>query len=76
VLRADVSVGERTSSLHVAFCPPLAAAPTLQCEQIDGPAATITIGEVQSYGARIDVRLLRTASQPATIAVEFYAHTK
>ena len=75
VLRADLAVGERTCSLHVAFCPPLAAAPTIQCEQIDGPAATISLGEVQSYGARFDVRLLRAAAQPATVAVEFYAHT-
>jgi hypothetical protein len=75
VLRTEVSAGERTCSLHVAFCPPLATSPQLQCEQIEGPAANITLGEVQSYGARIDVRLLRTTSQPATLAVEFYARS-
>jgi hypothetical protein len=74
VLRAQLEAGERTHSLHVAFCPPLASTPSLQCEQTDGPAATIALGEVQTYGARIDLRLSRPAAKPIAVTVEFYAH--
>jgi hypothetical protein len=73
LLRARLAVGERTHSLHVAFCPPLETTPTLQCEQTDGPTAALTLGEVHTYGARIDLRLSRPAAQPVAVTVEFYA---
>lgn len=72
-LRAQFAAAERTQSLHIAFCPPLPETPAMQCEQVDGPPARLTIAEVQSYGARIDVRLARTADEPTSIVLEFHA---
>ncbi|MEQ8787140.1 MAG: hypothetical protein RIC55_12610 [Pirellulaceae bacterium] len=72
-LRADFAARERTQSLHVAFCPPLLETPSLDCQQSDGPPARVTISEVQSYGARIDVRLSRASDDPTSIAVRFFA---
>jgi hypothetical protein len=72
-LRAQFAAAERTQSLHVAFCPPLSETPTMQCEQVDGPPARLTIAEVQSYGARIDMRLARVAAEPTSVTLEFQA---
>jgi hypothetical protein len=72
-LRAQFAAAERTQSLHLAFCPPLEETPTMQCEQVDGPPARLTIAEVQSYGARIDIRLARVADEPTSVTLEFQA---
>jgi hypothetical protein len=73
VLRGDFLSGERNQNLHVAFCPPLAATPELSFEQVDGPSATIKAGQVESFGARLEVRLDAPAKESAQILVEFSA---
>ena len=75
-LRAGFAAGQRVHHLHVAFCPPLASPPEFAVEQLDGPDAALTAGQIETYGARIDVRLARPAETGETIVVEFYARAE
>ena len=46
-LRIKFAAGQRTGSLHVAFCPPFVATPELAVTQIDGPEARIKTAQRQ-----------------------------
>jgi hypothetical protein len=69
LLRGDFAPGQRSQSLHVAFCPPLERTPEIKVEQIEGPRASLKVGEVQSYGARMDLRLPTASSHPVSVLV-------
>jgi hypothetical protein len=72
-LRCDFAPGERSQTLHVAFCPPLDATPTLTLHQLSGPSATIRPTQVHPYGARLDLRLSTTPRDAATLTLQFTA---
>jgi len=72
-VRSDFHAGQRTASIHLAFCPPFAVNPTLHFEQIEGPEASVKATQVLPYGARLEVRLARTESTPAETRIEFSA---
>ncbi len=72
-LRAELSPGQRTASVHLAFCPPLPLVPEIEFEQIDGPEARIQQGEVYRHGARLDVRLAETATEACWVVIEVAA---
>jgi hypothetical protein len=73
-LRTCFAAGQRTASVHVAFCPPLGAAPELSVEQIDGPEARIKTAQVLPYGARLDLKLAAALEEPASVLLQFSAH--
>ncbi len=56
-LRLSLAAGQRTGSLHVAFCPSFDAAPQVQAEAVSGPGCRIKAAQVLPYGARLDVKL-------------------
>lgn len=72
-LRMSFLAGQRTGSLHVAFCPPLGDAPELLVEQVDGPEARIKTAQLLPYGARLDLKLAVAAEQPTTVLLQFSA---
>jgi len=72
-LAADFAPGQRTDSLHVAFCPPLARTPELQIEQIEGPRVRVKTGQLQPYGVRLDLKLAEPASKPQRVVLGFAA---
>ena len=72
-LRVPFAAGQRTASVHVAFCPPLAATPELAVEQIDGPDARLKTAQLLPYGARIDLKLAAAAEQAGVVVLEFVA---
>ncbi len=74
-LRTSFAAGQRTASVHVAFCPPLAAVPELAVEQIDGPEARIKTAQVLPYGARVDLKLAAASGEPASVLLQFSART-
>jgi hypothetical protein len=74
-LRMVFAAGQRTGSLHVAFCPPFALTPELEIEQLDGPEARIKTAQLLPYGARLDLKLVAPAIEPATVLVQFSART-
>jgi len=74
-LRAEFAPQERSQTLHVAFCPPLACIPEFTANQLTGPLSTIKVTDVQLHGTRIDLRLVAPSDEPVEVVVEFYAHS-
>jgi hypothetical protein len=72
-LRVPFAAGQRTASVHLAFCPPLAAVPELAVEQIDGPEARLKTAQLLPYGARIDLKLAASSASAGTVLLEFVA---
>jgi hypothetical protein len=72
-LRIPFAAGQRTGSVHLAFCPPFAHTPELMVEQIDGPPARIKTAQVLPYGARLDLKLHSLEETPAAVVLQFSA---
>ncbi|MEN6559057.1 MAG: hypothetical protein ABFC54_12855 [Thermoguttaceae bacterium] len=75
-LRASFVAGQRTASVHVAFCPPFAAMPELEAEQVDGPEARVKTAQRWPYGARLDIKLSAAAKEPTDVLLQFLAKTE
>lgn len=71
--RGYFAAGERSINLHLAFCPPLASLPEVECNQALGPPATIKVGQAEPFGLRLEVRLDKTPAEPTEVVVEFQA---
>ena len=74
-LRLPFASGQRTGSVHVAFCPPLRVTPELRVEQIEGPEARIKMAQVLPYGARFDLKLAAAVEEPTAVLLQFTART-
>ncbi len=74
-LRIAFAAGQRTGSVHVAFCPPLAATPEVEVEQLDGPPARIKTAQLLPYGARLDLKLAAAADEQTSVLLQFSART-
>ena len=72
-LRLAFAAGQRTGSIHVAFCPPFATVPELELEQLDGPEARIKTAQLLAYGVRLDLKLAAAAEEPASVLLQFSA---
>jgi hypothetical protein len=72
-LRADFIPGQRTATVYVGFCPPLAGRPELTVELASGPVAEFKIVQAFPHGARIDVRLASTATQAMCVILNVTA---
>jgi len=73
LLRAHFAASQRSQTLHVAFCPPMPHRPDVAVVQLSGPKSQVKAGEVQAYGIRFDIRLVRAADQPQHVMVHFEA---
>lgn len=74
-LRMPFAPGQRTASLHVAFCPPFAKTPQLMVEQLDGPSVRIKTAQVLPHGARFDLKLSTVADESDSVLMEFSARS-
>jgi hypothetical protein len=74
-LRLPFAPGQRTGSVHVAFCPPLRVTPELAVVQIEGPEARIKTAQLFPYGARFDLKLAAAAEEPTAVLLQFTART-
>ena len=72
-LSARFEAGQRSAAIHVGFCPPLSLDPIVECEQSGGPDADIKPVHILPHGAKFDIRLKRTALEPAIVQLEFHA---
>ncbi len=72
-LRIRLATGQRTASLHVAFCPSFDKAPQVQAEAFTGPDCRIKAAQVLPYGARLDVKLDEPAREEESVLVWFHA---
>jgi hypothetical protein len=72
-LRVEMPPGARTTSVHVAFCPPFARTPTIDVRQVEGPAGRIKTAQSLPYGARLDFKLSQPCEEAATVLLRFVA---
>jgi hypothetical protein len=72
-LRAAVAPGQRSASVHVAFCPPFPRTPRVLVEQREGPPTRIKTVQVLPHGARFDLKLAQPSESAAHIVLEFSA---
>jgi len=72
-VRADVAGRQRTTSVHLAFCPSFATTPEIEIEQLDGPEARIQIGQLLPHGVRLDLKLAQAAEEATEVVLEFSA---
>lgn len=70
-VRVDLARGQRVAHAHVAFCPPLGGAPTIELRQAAGPPARVKLGQSLPYGARFEVKLAEPG--PASVTLEYEA---
>lgn len=71
-VRADVPSGSRVGVAHLAFCPPFDDTPEVLFEQADGPEATIKLGQVLPYGARLEWKLEAVSESDESILIEVF----
>jgi hypothetical protein len=74
-LRASLAAGQRTASVHVAFCPPFPRAPSFDVAQQEGEPVRIKVVQLLPYGARLDLKLLRPSLSPVELVLRFTAGT-
>ncbi len=72
-IRVPLAAGQRSASVHVAFCPPLPHAPQMTVQQCEGPPARIRAVQVLPYGTRLDVKLVQPSPAPVDLLLEFTA---
>lgn len=73
LVRAEFAPGELQQQVHVAFCPPFEAKPEIQAFVVDGPAANIKVAQLESFGTRIELRLMSHEDHEQSVVVEFEA---
>jgi hypothetical protein len=69
VVRVAFAAGQRSSSTHVAFCPPFGHAPHLDVDAIGGPEVRIKTAQLLPFGARLDLKLAEPAAEPVVVAL-------
>jgi hypothetical protein len=72
-LRVPFEAGQRNSSVHVAFCPPLPDVPAIAVDVVSGPPASARVGASLVQGARFDVRLADPCDEATAVIVAFFA---
>jgi hypothetical protein len=75
-IRLPFAAGQRTGSIHIAFCPPLAVTPEVEVEQIEGPDARVKTAQLLPYGARFDLKLNAAAEDATTVVLQFMAKSQ
>jgi hypothetical protein len=73
LLRGAFAPGQRSLSLHVAFCPPMEVVPQIDAEQLEGAAVIIKTPQVMPYGARIDLRLEHFSQRSESVLIRLHA---
>ena len=71
LVRAGFAGGERSQNVHLAFCPPFEGTPALHAEQIEGPSVSIKAAQVESYGARLELKLAARADASESVIIRF-----
>jgi hypothetical protein len=71
--RAEFTAGQRTATLHTAFCPAFSRAPQVDSEPLDGPDCEIHPTLTLPWGVRWEVKLNRAAKEPTSVVLGFFA---
>lgn len=55
-VRVRFAAGQRETTVHVAFCPPMSVCPEIETEELDGAGLEIRVAAVFPFGVRLTVR--------------------
>jgi hypothetical protein len=72
-LRDRFEAGQRTSNVHVAFCPPFGCTPKVSVEHVGGPTTRIKTARVLPFGVRLDLKLAVKTDESADVLLKFSA---
>jgi len=72
-LQAEFEPGNRSATLHVAFCPPFERLPSAEVAAIDESDAAIGVTQLLHNGVQIEVRLPQPAGKNQTVSIELVA---
>jgi len=72
---ARFAAGQRTVSVHLAFCPPFAQAPEMACGIASEHAGEIKTAQCLAYAARFDVKLSNVAATSLDVPISFSARS-
>ncbi len=72
-LLAEFAPGERSTILHVAFCPPFEQLPSVEAEVVDGPACDVKVAQILHQGTRLEARLSRASTAAERVTIEILA---
>lgn len=70
--KVAIEAGDCIGVLHLALSPPLDSPPDLAACVVDEPGATVRVTDAESYGARVEVRLLQPVSQRRAVWLEIH----
>ena len=72
-VRADLEPGQRSETLHIAFCPPFDQIPQVTVDQQQGTPAQLKLAQVLPYGMRIEIRTPRAQERSLSLILVFSA---
>lgn len=75
-VRVPFVPGQRSASVHLAFCPPFESVPSVDIVGQFGPECRIKVVQVLPLGARLDVRLQHASSTHDSVILEILATTE
>jgi hypothetical protein len=70
---AELTVGERQTTVYVGFCPPFELLPELEANVADDFEAEVKVVQILHNGAQLDVRLTAPAEELLMLSIEFFA---
>ncbi|OYW18726.1 MAG: hypothetical protein B7Z55_10085, partial [Planctomycetales bacterium 12-60-4] len=68
ILRVEFASGQRETTIHVAFCPPLPSRPDVELEDLDATEWDLKIAACYPFGIRIAIRRRPDAAADGRIA--------
>jgi len=74
-VRVQLEAGQRETTVHVSFCPPLTGTPELETEDLDGAGLEIRIAAMFPFGARLSIRRTESGKHELTGRIGFAAHS-
>jgi hypothetical protein len=72
-LLAEIEPGDRSCTLHVAFCPPFERLPIVEAEAVDDSSATVKLSQLLHNGVQIEVRDPQSSNEKRSVTIEMLA---
>ncbi|HUG93127.1 MAG TPA: hypothetical protein VML55_19960 [Planctomycetaceae bacterium] len=73
--RASFAAGQKHATIHLAFTPPLAGVPAVECEPLDAADVELNVAAAYSYGVRIEARRAGPAAEPLDVEIGYIVRT-
>ncbi|MCS5632063.1 MAG: hypothetical protein NZ744_14600 [Pirellulaceae bacterium] len=62
--------GQRHQTIHFSFVPSLIAIPEITTHIVEGPPASIRLDEIQTFGARLELKLSQKYEEPVELIIQ------